>query len=45
MLFRKKIAVYCENHMKHKMCGENAEFSAFKHVVLTVTTGLRKMKG
>jgi hypothetical protein len=28
MLFRKTVAVYCENHMEHTntLCGQNAEY-------------------
>jgi hypothetical protein len=25
-LFGETVAVYCESHMKHKICGRNAEF-------------------
>jgi hypothetical protein len=34
MLFREKIAVYCENHAKHKnkLRGQNAEFYCVKAV-------------
>jgi hypothetical protein len=42
ILFRKIIAVCCENHMKHKdeLCGLNVEFNMVKQVVNMVITGL-----
>jgi hypothetical protein len=26
MLFGETVAVYCENHTEHTLCGQNAEF-------------------
>jgi hypothetical protein len=45
MLFRERVAVYCENHTEHAntLCGQNAEFSMLQQVVHIVTTGLRRV--
>jgi hypothetical protein len=43
MLFRKTVAVYCENHTEHRdtPCWQTAKFSLFSKQVLHVaTTGL-----
>jgi hypothetical protein len=39
-----KLAVHCENHMKHSNtnCEQNASFIMVKQVVRIVTTGLKK---
>jgi hypothetical protein len=42
MLFRKTVAAYCENHMKHTntLCEQDAGFIMSKQVVHILTTGL-----
>jgi hypothetical protein len=46
MLFRERVAVYCENHTEHTdtPCGQNAGFSMLRQVVYIVTTGLKRVK-
>jgi hypothetical protein len=38
MLFRETVVIYCENHMKYILNGQNVEFFVLKLVVHIVTT-------
>jgi hypothetical protein len=43
MLFRERVAVYCENHMEHTntLCGQNAKFYELRWVVHLSSKGVK----
>jgi hypothetical protein len=46
MMFREKLAAYCENHMKHTstVFGKKQSFSILKHAVNIVTAEVQRVK-
>jgi hypothetical protein len=45
MLLRETVSFYCENHTKHKICGQNAEFQCVRAGGVLVYSNYSAVKG